>query len=66
MEKGHEDMNLRVDAGDGRTLAWLAAHGRVLGRDYVDDEVRIKVRLAPSERDRLKKDARGLVKVTGK
>jgi GTP-binding protein HflX len=66
VEKGHEDMDLRVDAGDGRTLAWLASHGRVMGRDYVDDEVRIKVRLAPSERDRLKRDERGLVKVTGK
>ena len=66
VEKGHEDMNLRVDAGDGRTLAWLAAHGRVLGRDYRDNEVHIKVRLAPSERDRLKMDAGGLVRVAGK
>jgi GTP-binding protein HflX len=66
VEKEHEDLDLRVGAGDGRTLAWLAAHGRVLSREYVDDEVRIKVRLAPSERDRLKKSADGLVMVSGK
>jgi GTP-binding protein HflX len=66
VEKEHQDVDLRVDAGDGRTLAWLAAHGRVLGRDYEGDEVRIKVRLAPSERERLQEDARGVVKVAGR
>jgi GTP-binding protein HflX len=66
VEKGHEDMDLRVDPGDGRTLAWLASHGRVLGKEYVDDEVRIRVRLSKSERNRLRKDGQGLVSVAGK
>ena len=66
VERGHEDCDLRVDAGDGRTLAWLAAHGRVLARDYDGDEVRVRVRLAPSEKERLRRGPRGIVSVPGR
>jgi GTP-binding protein HflX len=64
VERGHEDVDLRVDAGDGRTLAWLAARGRILEEEYGDVEVRLKVRLARSDRERLREDGTGLVKVT--
>jgi GTP-binding protein HflX len=65
VEAGHEDVDLRVGAGDGRTLAWLASRGRILEEDYGNEEVRLKVRLARSDRRRLTEDARGLVTVAG-
>ncbi len=65
VEAGHEDVDLRVGAGDGRTLAWLASRGRILEKDYGNEEVRLKVRLARSDRRRLQEDASGLVTVAG-
>ncbi len=66
VESGHEDVDLRVDAGDGRTLAWLASRGRILEEDYGDVEVHLRVRLARSDRSRLQADARGFVTVAGR
>ena len=64
-ERGHEDVDLRVDAGDGRTLAWIASRGRILEEAYEDSVVRLRVRLARSDRERLREGAGGLVTVAG-
>jgi GTP-binding protein HflX len=63
VERGHEDWDLRVDVGDGRTLAWLAARGRILEEEYGDAEVRLRVRMARSDREKLVPNGDGLVKV---
>ncbi len=42
-----EVIEAAVDAADGRTLAWLHAHGEVLERHGSDDGTVLKVRLSP-------------------
>ncbi len=65
-ERGHEEVDLRVDAGDGRTLAWLAARGSVLSEEYRDAVVHLRVRLAQGDRERLRRDGEGLTTVAGR
>ena len=54
VERDHEEVDLRVAAGDGRTLAWIAARGRILSEDWGDEEVRLRVLLARTDRERLR------------
>jgi GTP-binding protein HflX len=63
VESGHEDLELRVAPGDGRTLAWLSSRGRVLGREYGEDAVLVRIRLAPRDRARLETGADGFVRL---
>ena len=66
VERDHEEVDLRVAAGDGRTLAWIAARGRILSEDWGDEEVRLRVRLARTDRERLREGEEGLAFVAGR
>ena len=66
VEREFGEMDLRVGAGDGRTLAWLAARGSVLSEEYRDDVVLLRVSLSPGDRARLRKSRNGLFTVAGK
>jgi GTPase len=41
-----------IPPGDGARLAWLYAHGEVVGRDDTDERVHVEVRLLPEDRAR--------------
>jgi GTPase len=41
-----------IPPGDGARLAWLYAHGEVVGRDDTDERVHVEVRLLPADRAR--------------
>lgn len=65
-ERGHEEVELRVDAGDGRTLAWIASRGSILEEEYRDAVVHIRVRLSRGDRERLRVASSGLATVAGR
>lgn len=66
VERTHLEIALRVDAGDGRTLAWIASRARILEEEFGDTVVNLRVRISPSDRERLREDDRGLVSVAGR
>ena len=39
------DVDVETDAGNGRLLAWLAAHGEVLSRQFTDERVTVHCRI---------------------
>ena len=43
--RGFRDIDVETDAGNGRLLAWLAAHGEVLSRQFTDDRVTVHCRI---------------------
>jgi GTP-binding protein HflX len=49
---GMETIELRLSPSDGAGIAWLYEHGEVLARDDTDEEVRLKVRISPTDRAR--------------
>ena len=55
-ERQHEVL-LRVPAGAGRLLAFLSERGTVLAKEYVDGEVRLRVRLGHADRARAQRMA---------
>ena len=61
VEQDHEEVSLEIDAGDGRTRAWIESKARVLSREYRDDAVVLRVRIARGDLARLKRDERGRV-----
>ncbi len=65
-EAGHEEVEVAVHAGDGRTLAWIASRGTVVEREYAGAVVRLRVRLGAKDRARLQASgADGLVTLVG-
>jgi GTP-binding protein HflX len=61
VEQDHEEVSLEIDAGDGRTRAWIESKARVLAREYRDDAVVLRVRMARGDLARLTRDERGRV-----
>ncbi len=47
------DIDLTLDLADGKTLAWLYAHGEVVEREDDDSTIRLRVRLMPADAGRL-------------
>lgn len=47
LSRGFRDVEVETDVGNGRIMAYLAAHGEVLSRQFHDDRVVIHVRIAP-------------------
>ena len=47
MERGMVDARVRVPAGEGRLLSYLAGRSRVLSRDYLDAQVELTLRIWP-------------------
>lgn len=43
-------VELTLDSADGKSLAWLYRHGRVLERQDMDGDTRVKVAFEPAER----------------
>ncbi|QDT35698.1 GTPase HflX [Stratiformator vulcanicus] len=50
---GYVDAVIDTSAGNGKLLAFLAAHGVIQNRDYVDSRVRVEVRLPRTTADRI-------------
>ncbi|MFM7033857.1 MAG: GTPase HflX, partial [Planctomycetia bacterium] len=46
--RGFLDIDVATDPGNGRLLAWLAAHGEVLSRQFVGDRVTVHCRIPMS------------------
>ncbi|MCB9948757.1 MAG: GTPase HflX [Rhodospirillaceae bacterium] len=55
---GRQDIDLTLDLADGRTLAWLYAHGEVVSRADDDRTTHIRVRLDPADIGRLQRRLR--------
>jgi GTP-binding protein HflX len=53
VEQGHAEIEVTVPSSDGRTQAWIAARGQVLGREFEGESVRVRVRLSETDRQRL-------------
>jgi GTP-binding protein HflX len=47
LSRGFHDVDVETDVGNGRIMAYLAAHGEVLSRQFHDDRVVIHCRIAP-------------------
>jgi len=48
LSRALETLELRLEPADGKTLAWLYAHGEVIDRRDEDDGVHVTVRLEPA------------------
>jgi GTPase len=53
-------LQLRLDVGDGRALAFCHQHGTVLSRRQVEDVLEVAVRLRPKDAARFARDNAGL------
>jgi len=54
LENGTEEYALAIPAGDGKTIAYCHAHGRVVEQRLDDDVVHLRVRMSPKYASRLK------------
>jgi len=45
LSRSFADLDVETSVANGRMLAYLAAHGEILGRTYADDRVIVHVRL---------------------
>jgi GTPase len=54
LEEGERAVRLDVPLGDGRTLAWIYAHGEVLGRRDDGEAAHLSVRLSEADLGRLR------------
>lgn len=52
LQRDHEVLDLKLDAADGETLAWLYRHGQVLEREEQEQFMRLRVSLSPLQRAR--------------
>lgn len=48
-------LDITLDYGDGRTLAWLYDNGEVVSRDDRDSGIELSVRLSPDDADRFER-----------
>ena len=49
------DLDIRVPAGDGRLLAFIAGHTRVLEQHYEDSTVHLRLRASPRDASRIRR-----------
>ena len=59
MTAGRELVELDVEHGDGATLAWLYAHGEVVGRRDDDSHAHLQVAIEPAVLARIAPLAQG-------
>jgi GTPase len=57
LSRGFHDVDIETDVGNGRLMAYLAAHGEVLSRQFHDDRVLIHCRIAPEHLGPIEHDA---------
>jgi GTP-binding protein HflX len=55
LARGRTEVELMLDAGDGSGLHWLYEHAEVMDRRDEEAGVRLKVRVAPDQIERVKK-----------
>jgi GTP-binding protein HflX len=60
LSRGFHDIDVETGVDNGRIMAYLAAHGEVLSRQFHDDRVLIHCRIAPEHLGPIEHDA-GLV-----
>ncbi|MFQ5423277.1 MAG: GTPase HflX [Phycisphaerae bacterium] len=56
MERTHDcfvDLTVVADVGNGRLLAYVNRHGRILSRDYPNNQMKLDLRLPPAEIQRV-------------
>lgn len=53
LSHGHDILDVTLTTGDGKTMAWLYAHGDVIEReDFDDGRVRLVVKISPADASR--------------
>ena len=63
LARGRPELELTLDASDGQGLHWLYEHAEVMSRRDEDDRLRLTVRVAPDQIERVKRRfATGLLK----
>lgn len=55
LAEGMETVEYDLPPSDGARLAWLYAHGEVVGRDDGEDVIHVSVRLQPADRARFER-----------
>ena len=55
LARGRPEMELTLDASDGQGLHWLYQHAEVMSRRDEDDRLRLTVRVAPEQIERIKR-----------
>jgi GTP-binding protein HflX len=62
LSRGFRDVDVETDVGNGRILAYLAAHGEVLSRQFHDDRVVVHCRIAPEHLGPIQRDPALLIR----
>ena len=60
LSQGFLDLDIEADVSDGRLVAYLAAHGEVLSKQYSDSRVVVHCRLPPQHLGRIRESARAV------
>ena len=55
LARGRSELELTLDASDGQGLHWLYEHAEVMSRRDEDDRLRLRVRVAPDQIERVKR-----------
>jgi len=55
LARGRSELELTLDAADGQGLHWLYEHAEVMSRRDEDDRLRLTVRVAPDQIERVKR-----------
>jgi len=55
LARGRKEVELVLDASDGQGLHWLYEHAEVMSRRDEDDRLRLRVRVAPDQIERVKR-----------
>ena len=55
LARGRPELELTLDASDGQGLHWLYEHAEVMSRRDEDDRLRLTVRVAPDQIERIKR-----------
>jgi GTPase len=55
LARGRPEVELTLDASDGQGLHWLYEHAEVMSRRDEEDRLRLRVRVAPDQIERLKR-----------
>jgi GTP-binding protein HflX len=66
LSEGFVTLSVRLDVGDGRTMAWLAKVGEILSKQFHDEYVEIHARLPARHGGRLRRDGFPLEVLSGR
>jgi GTPase len=66
LSEGFVTISVRLDVGDGRTMAWLAKVGEILSKQFHDEYVEIHARLPARHGGRLRHDGIAMEVLSGR